>query len=33
MGRWINGLTSRIWMLLTIVLMTLAAIGVVVTSG
>jgi NRAMP (natural resistance-associated macrophage protein)-like metal ion transporter len=32
MGRWINGLWSRIWMVVTIVLMTLAAIGVVVTS-
>jgi Mn2+/Fe2+ NRAMP family transporter len=32
MGRWINSLRSRIWMIVTIVLMTIAAVGVVVTS-
>jgi Mn2+/Fe2+ NRAMP family transporter len=32
MGRWINGRASRIWMAITIVLMSIAAIGVVVTS-
>jgi hypothetical protein len=32
MGRWINSLRSRIWMIITIVLMTIAAVGVVVTS-
>jgi hypothetical protein len=32
MGRWINGNASRIWLIVTIVLMTVAAIGVVVTA-
>ena len=32
MGRWINGRWSRVWLVITIVLMTLAAIGVVVTA-
>ena len=32
MGRWINGRWSRIWLVITIVLMTFAAIGVVVTA-
>jgi NRAMP (natural resistance-associated macrophage protein)-like metal ion transporter len=32
MGRWINGRISRIWLVITIVLMTIAAIGVVFTS-
>jgi NRAMP (natural resistance-associated macrophage protein)-like metal ion transporter len=32
MGRWINGRASRIWLVITIVLMTVAAIGVVVTA-
>ncbi|HEY5349128.1 MAG TPA: Nramp family divalent metal transporter [Candidatus Lustribacter sp.] len=32
MGRWINGRASRIWLVITIVLMTIAAIGVVFTS-
>ncbi len=32
MGRWINGRTSRIWLIITIVLMTVAALGVVVTA-
>ena len=32
MGRWINGPMSRIWLGITIVLMTIAAIGVVVTA-
>jgi Mn2+/Fe2+ NRAMP family transporter len=32
MGRWVNGLWSRIWLIVTIVLMGFAAIGVVVTS-
>ena len=32
MGRWINGRLSRIWLIITIVLMTVAAIGVVVTA-
>jgi NRAMP (natural resistance-associated macrophage protein)-like metal ion transporter len=32
MGRWINGSLSRIWLIITIVLMTIAAIGVVVTA-
>ncbi len=32
MGRWINGRGSRIWLSVTIVLMTIAAFGVVVTA-
>ena len=32
MGRWINGRTSQVWMVLTIALMTFAAIGTVITS-
>lgn len=32
MGEWVNGRASRIWLWITIGLMTLAAIGVVVTS-
>lgn len=32
MGRWTNGLWSRVWLIVTIVLMGCAAIGVVVTS-
>jgi Mn2+/Fe2+ NRAMP family transporter len=32
MGRWCNSLRSQIWLWITIVLMTIAAIGVVVTS-
>jgi Mn2+/Fe2+ NRAMP family transporter len=32
MGRWINGTLSRIWLAITIVLMSVAAIGVVVTA-
>jgi NRAMP (natural resistance-associated macrophage protein)-like metal ion transporter len=32
MGRWRNGLRSQIWLWITIVLMTVAAIGVVLTS-
>jgi NRAMP (natural resistance-associated macrophage protein)-like metal ion transporter len=32
MGRWVNGLWSRVWLIVTIVLMGCAAIGVVVTS-
>ena len=32
MGRWRNGLRSQIWLWITIVLMTVAAIGVVITS-
>lgn len=32
MGRWINGRASRIWLWITIVLMTIAAFGVVVTA-
>jgi NRAMP (natural resistance-associated macrophage protein)-like metal ion transporter len=32
MGRWTNGRRSRIWLIVTIVLMTVAAIGVVVTA-
>jgi NRAMP (natural resistance-associated macrophage protein)-like metal ion transporter len=32
MGRWINGRTSRIWLIITIAIMTFAAIGVVVTA-
>jgi NRAMP (natural resistance-associated macrophage protein)-like metal ion transporter len=32
MGLWTNGRTSRIWLVITIALMTIAAIGVVVTS-
>jgi NRAMP (natural resistance-associated macrophage protein)-like metal ion transporter len=32
MGRWINGRASRIWLIVTIVLMTIAAVGVVVTA-
>ncbi len=33
MGRWINGRASRVWLWITIALMTVAAIGVVLTSG
>ncbi len=33
MGRWRNGRRSQIWLWMTIVLMTIAAIGVVLTSG
>jgi NRAMP (natural resistance-associated macrophage protein)-like metal ion transporter len=32
MGRWTNGRLSRIWMTITIVLMTIAAAGVVITA-
>ena len=32
MGRWINGRASRVWLWITIVLMTLAAVGVVATA-
>jgi NRAMP (natural resistance-associated macrophage protein)-like metal ion transporter len=32
MGRWINGRASRIWLIITIVLMTIAALGVVITA-
>jgi Mn2+/Fe2+ NRAMP family transporter len=32
MGRWRNGRRSQIWLWITIVLMTIAAIGVVLTS-
>jgi Mn2+/Fe2+ NRAMP family transporter len=32
MGRWTNGRWSRVWMIVTIVLMALAAVGVVATS-
>jgi NRAMP (natural resistance-associated macrophage protein)-like metal ion transporter len=32
MGRWINGRSSRIWLVVTIGLMTIAAFGVVVTA-
>jgi NRAMP (natural resistance-associated macrophage protein)-like metal ion transporter len=32
MGKWINSNRSRIWMIVTIALMTLAAVGVVVTA-
>lgn len=32
MGRWINGRLSRIWLIVTIALMTVAAVGVVVTA-
>jgi NRAMP (natural resistance-associated macrophage protein)-like metal ion transporter len=32
MGRWVNGRRSQAWMSVTIVLMTFAAIGVIVTS-
>lgn len=32
MGRWVNGRRSQVWMGVTIVLMTLAAVGVIVTS-
>jgi Mn2+/Fe2+ NRAMP family transporter len=32
MGRWVNGVWSRVWLIVTIVLMGCAAIGVVVTS-
>jgi Mn2+/Fe2+ NRAMP family transporter len=32
MGRWVNGRRSQAWLCVTIVLMTFAAIGVVVTS-
>jgi NRAMP (natural resistance-associated macrophage protein)-like metal ion transporter len=32
MGQWINGHISRIWLIVTIVLMSVAAIGVVVTA-
>jgi NRAMP (natural resistance-associated macrophage protein)-like metal ion transporter len=32
MGKWTNGRASRIWLIITIVLMTIAAIGVVVTA-
>jgi NRAMP (natural resistance-associated macrophage protein)-like metal ion transporter len=32
MGRWVNGRASRVWLIITIVLMAIAAIGVVVTS-
>ena len=33
MGRWCNGRRSQIWLWITIALMTVAAIGVVLTSG
>jgi NRAMP (natural resistance-associated macrophage protein)-like metal ion transporter len=33
MGEWINGRRSQFWLIVTIVLMAIAAIGVVVTSG
>jgi Mn2+/Fe2+ NRAMP family transporter len=32
MGRWTNGRFSRVWLVITIVLMTVAAIGVIVTA-
>jgi Mn2+/Fe2+ NRAMP family transporter len=32
MGRWTNGVWSRVWMIVTIVLMGCAALGVVITS-
>jgi len=32
MGRWINGRASRIWLIITIALMTVAAFGVVITA-
>ena len=32
MGRWINGRASRVWLVITIALMTVAAVGVVITA-